>query len=77
MGKGRGLRVQIYDESTCLPILSENHYYLKDKETNIIVKINKIVTHHAKRDPMGIAKSIDPGQPAQSKLFAIDGFSVY
>ena len=23
------------------------------------------MTHHAKRDPMGIAKRIDPGQPAQ------------
>ena len=30
-----------------------------------------------KGDLMGIAKSIDPGQPAQSKLFTIGRFSVY
>ena len=28
-----------------------------------------IVIHHAKRDLMGIAKSIDPGQPAQFEAF--------
>ena len=35
---------------------------------------NVIVTHHAKRDLTGIAKSIDPGQSAQAdhgRLFSL------
>ena len=31
---------------------------------------HKYVTHHAKRDLKGIAKSIDPGQPAQCDHFS-------
>ena len=48
---------------------------------------NKYVTHHAKRDLMGIVQSINPGQTVQSahnffnrprsKLFVIGRFSVY
>ena len=30
------------------------------------ITVYRYVTHHLKRDLMGIAKSIDPGQPVQS-----------
>ena len=38
------------------------HLWHKSTVTNRFIN----VTHHVKRDLMGIAKSIDPGQPAQS-----------
>ena len=72
--------IPVFVLSDMLPVNAYNLYFAIRKQT----LSQAFVTHFVKRDLLGIAKSINPGQLAQSlqadqgrKLFAIGRFSVY